>query len=173
MGERRLCKAEVAGSTPVSSTPRPEAHWQETNVIFTRILAATDGTEVALRGVEVAAQMAARDKAEFLLITAVSLPQHLVLSANVGQRSVYRVAERMAQESLAPALKVLERWGVGAEVKMVIGPPAESILTEIDASGADLVIMGRRSRMEPKDLILGDVSYRVARRVTVPILLVP
>ena len=86
---------------------------------------------------------------------------------------MYRVAERMAQESLAPALKVLERWGVGAEVKMVIGPPAESILTEIDASGADLVIMGRRSRMEPKDLILGDVSYRVARRVTVPILLVP
>ena len=71
------------------------------------------------------------------------------------------------------ALAVLERWGVGAEVKVVIGPPAESILAEIETSGADLVIMGRRSRMEPKDLILGDVSYRVARRVAVPILLVP
>ena len=145
----------------------------DTNVIFTRILAATDGTEVALRGVEMAARMAARDNAEFLLLTAISLPQHLVLSANMGQRSVHGVAERMAQESLTPALAVLERWGVGAEVKMVIGPPAESILAEIETSGADLVIMGRRTRVEPKDLILGDVSYRVARRVAVPILLVP
>jgi len=58
-------------------------------------------------------------------------------------------------------------------VKAVVGPAAEAILTEIEASGADLIVMGRRSRMEPKDLILGDVSYRVARHVKVPILLVP
>ena len=145
----------------------------EKRLIFTRILAATDGTEVALRGVEVAAQMAARDKAEFLLLTAISMPQHVVLAANVGQRSVYTFVERMAQESLAPAVEVLRRSGVGAEVKAVVGPAAEAILAEIEASGADLVVMGRRSRVEPKDLILGDVSYRVARHVKVPILLVP
>ncbi len=63
--------------------------------------------------------------------------------------------------------------GVGAEVKVVVGPPAETILAEIEASGADLVVMGRRSRYEPKDLILGSVSYRVSRHVKVPILLVP
>jgi nucleotide-binding universal stress UspA family protein len=33
--------------------------------------------------------------------------------------------------------------------------------------------MGRRSRYEPKDLVLGSVSDRVARHVKVPILLVP
>jgi len=74
----------------------------EKQLIFTRILAATDGTEVALRGVEVAAQMAARDGAEFLLLTAVSMPQHLVLAANMGQRSVHSFVERMAK---SPSLR--------------------------------------------------------------------
>ncbi len=142
-------------------------------MVFKRILAATDGTEVALRGVELAAEMVARDGAELMLLTAVPMPQHVALAANVGQRSIYAFAERMAQESLSSAVDLLRRKGVGAEVKAVVGPPAESILAEVEACGADLVIMGCRSRVEPKDLILGSVSYRVARHVKVPILLVP
>ena len=63
--------------------------------------------------------------------------------------------------------------GVGAEVKVVVGPAPESLLAEIEDSGADLVVMGRRGRDEPKDLLLGSVSDRVARHVKVPILLVP
>jgi nucleotide-binding universal stress UspA family protein len=68
---------------------------------------------------------------------------------------------------------MLRQNGVGAEVKAVVGPAAETILAEIEACGADLVVMGRRGRYEPKDLILGSVSYRVSRHVRVPILLVP
>ena len=56
---------------------------------------------------------------------------------------------------------------------MVVGPIPESILLEIEDRGVDLVVMGRRGRDEPKDLLLGSVSDRVARHVKVPILLVP
>jgi nucleotide-binding universal stress UspA family protein len=64
--------------------------------------------------------------------------------------------------------------GVGAEVKVVVGPAAEAIVAEAESSNADLIIMGLRSRYEqPKDVILGSVSSRVAHRVRVPILLVP
>jgi nucleotide-binding universal stress UspA family protein len=142
-------------------------------VIFDRILAATDGAEASLRGVEAAAQMVARYQAEFVLLTAVSMPQHVVLAANMDERTIEAYVERMAQESLGSALEVLRRENVGAEVKVVIGPPPETILAEIEASHADLVVMGRRSRHEPKDLVLGSVSDRVARHVKVPILLVP
>jgi nucleotide-binding universal stress UspA family protein len=142
-------------------------------LIFKRVLATTDGTEASLRGVEVAAQVVARYQCELILITAVLLPQHVALAATMDQRAIHGYVERMAQESLSPAVEVLRRMEVGAEVKAVVGPAPEVILTEIDSSGADLVVMGRRSRYEPKDLILGSVSYRVARHVTVPILLVP
>ena len=142
-------------------------------MIFSRILAATDGTEASLRGLEVAAAMVTACQCEFILLTAVSVPQHVVLTANMDQRAVQSYVERSARSSLSAAVQLLRSKGVGAEVKVVIGPPAESILAEIEASGADLVIMGRRSRQEPKDLILGTVSYRVSRHVRVPILLVP
>lgn len=142
-------------------------------MIFSRILAATDGTEASLRGLEVAAAMVTACQCEFILLTAVSVPQHVVLTANMDQRAVQSYVERSARSSLSAAVQLLRSKRVGAEVKVVIGPPAESILAEIEASGADLVIMGRRSRQEPKDLILGTVSYRVSRHVRVPILLVP
>jgi nucleotide-binding universal stress UspA family protein len=142
-------------------------------VIFARILATTDGTEASLRGVEVAAQMVAQCQSEFVLLTAVSVPQHVALAATMDQRAIEGFVERMTQESLGPAIEVLRRMGVGAEVKAIVGPAPEVILAEIDAVSADLLVMGRRSRYEPKDLILGSVSYRVARHARVPILIVP
>jgi nucleotide-binding universal stress UspA family protein len=145
----------------------------ETDLIFTRILAATDGTEVALRGVEAAARMAERDHAELLLLTAVSMPQYVATAAKMDRKGVEAYVERMAQESLRSSVDLLKRMGIGAEVKVVVGPATESIVTEAVSSRADLIVMGLRSRYEPKDLILGSVSSRVAHNVKVPILLVP
>ena len=142
-------------------------------MIFERILAASDGTDASLRGVKVAAQMVARYQAEFLLLTVVTVPHQVVLASTMNQRSIEAYIEHLAQDSLRSALALLRERRVGAEVKVAVGPPAETILAEIEASGADLVIMGRKSRDEPKDLILGSVSYRVSRHVRVPILLVP
>jgi nucleotide-binding universal stress UspA family protein len=144
------------------------------DVIFTRILAVTDGTDVALRGVEVAAQMAARDEAELLLLTAVPMPQHVATAAKMDRRGVEAYVERMAGELLGSSVALLRKMGVGAEVKVVVGPAAEAIVAEAESSNADLIIMGLRSRYEqPKDVILGSVSSRVAHRVRVPVLLVP
>jgi len=142
-------------------------------VIFERILATTDGSEGALRGVEVAAQVVARYQCEFIVISVVAIPQHVALAATMDQRAIAGYVERMAQESLRPATDLLCRMGVGAEIKALVGSAPEVILAEVTASRADLVVMGRSDRYEPKDLILGSVSNRVARHVTVPILLVP
>ncbi len=142
-------------------------------MIFERILVASDGTDASFRGVKVAAQMVARYQAELLLLTVVTVPQQVVLAATMNQRTIEGYIERLAQDSLRAAVAFLRERCIGAEVKVAVGPPAETILSEIESSGADLVIMGRKSRDEPKDLILGSVSYRVSRHVRIPILLVP
>ncbi len=138
-----------------------------------RALAAVDETEASARAVLVAAQLVGTSGAELILLTAVSVPQHMILTANMDERGIHVYLERTAQESLASALAILRQEGVGAEVKVVYGPPAETILAEIESIPADLVVMGRGSRTEPKDFLLGSVSDRVARSVKVPILLVP
>ncbi len=145
----------------------------EATVIFRRILIAADGTEASTRGVEAGAQLALRYNAELVLVTAVSVPQFVAKAAGFDEGGVEDYVEWMGQEALSSALDVLRKECIGAEIKILIGPPAETIVVEADNRGVDLVVMGRRGRTEPKDLVLGSVSDRVARNISVPILLVP
>ena len=142
-------------------------------LIVSRILVASDGTDVSLRGVTAAADLATRYGAELILMTAVPIPQHVVTAAKLHGQTVEQYVERMADEALGTSVAFLKEQGVGAEVKVAIGNPAETVVAEAAASRADLVVMGRRGRVEPKDLVLGSVSDRVARNIAVPILLVP
>jgi nucleotide-binding universal stress UspA family protein len=142
-------------------------------VILRRILIAVDGTEASTRGVEAGAQLGLRYGAELVLVTAVSVPQFVAKAAGADGGGLEDYIEWMGQEALGSALDVLRRERIGAEVKVLIGPPAETIVVEAADAGVDLVVMGRRGRTEPKDLVLGSVSDRVARNIAVPILLVP
>lgn len=138
-----------------------------------RILVPTDGTEVSVRGVEAAADLAQRYGAELLLMTAVPIPPHVVTATKADRRTVEDYVEGMGLEMLASSIALLRTLAVGAEIKIAMGNPAESVVAEAAACDADLVVMGRRGRVEPKDLVLGSVSDRVARNLTVPILLIP
>jgi nucleotide-binding universal stress UspA family protein len=141
-------------------------------LVFTRIIVPTDGTEASLRGLEIAAQLATLYGAELMVVTAVSVPDYIA-RANMEEGGVEAYMEAVAKRILDDAVALLARQGVGAEVKVVLGAAPESVRDEIETSNADLVVMGRRGRDEPKDLVLGSVSDRVARHVKVPILLVP
>jgi nucleotide-binding universal stress UspA family protein len=141
-------------------------------MLYTRILVPTDGTEASLRALDHAVQMAARYSAELLVVTVVSVPDWLARQT-MDYGGIEAYVEGNARKSLDPAVALLRQAGVGAELKLVVGPAPESILAEIHVTQPDLVVMGRRGRDEPKDLVLGSVSDRVARHVKVPILLVP
>jgi nucleotide-binding universal stress UspA family protein len=145
---------------------------REVPMVFTRILVPTDGTEATLRALDVAVQMAARYKAELVVVTVVQVPDW-VARQNMEQGAIEAYVEGIAQKSLEEPLALLRQERVGAEIKVVVGPTPESILAEVQSSRADLVVMGRRGRDEPKDLLLGSASDRVARHMRVPILLVP
>jgi nucleotide-binding universal stress UspA family protein len=141
-------------------------------MIYTRILVPTDGTEASLRALDHAVQMAARGSAELIVVTVVSVPGWLARQT-MDYGGIEAYVEGNARKSLDPAVALLRQAGVGAELKVVVGPAPESILAELQVTQPDLVVMGRRGRDEPKDLVLGSVSDRVARHVKVPILLVP
>jgi nucleotide-binding universal stress UspA family protein len=141
-------------------------------MVFTRIFVPTDGTEASLRGLDIAIQMAVRYTAELIVVTVVQVPDWLARQ-NMDFGGIEAYVENNAQKSFEPALALLKRAGVGAELKVIAGPAPESLVAEIERIGPDLVIMGRRGRDEPKDFLIGSVSDRVARHVKVPILLVP
>jgi nucleotide-binding universal stress UspA family protein len=141
-------------------------------MIFTRILVPTDGTETSLRALDAAVQLAVRYEAELVVVTAVAVPDWLARQ-NMEYGGIEAYVEGNARKSFEPAVAALRQAGVGAELKVVVGPIPESLVAEISRTQADLVVMGRRGRDDPKDLVLGSVSDRVARHVKVPLLLVP
>ena len=141
-------------------------------MVFTRIFVAIDGTDSSLRGLQAAIELAGCYRAELLVVTAISFPQWIARE-NMEYGKVEVHVETSAQRCFQPAVAMLKQAKLGAELKVIVGAAAESLVAEISASGADLIVMGRRSRDEPKDLVLGSVSDRIARHAKVPILLVP
>jgi nucleotide-binding universal stress UspA family protein len=141
--------------------------------MFRRILVPTDGSERALKAVRLAAVMAREAEAEVILVTAVGVPQSLVMVAGIGQDIVEDYIEKVGRDALVSAEAVFREAGVGVEIKVVVGAASEVIVDQAHALGADVVIMGKRGLGELHGILVGSVSDRVAHRLTVPLLLVP
>jgi len=141
--------------------------------MFRRILVPTDGSERALKAARVAADMAAISGAEVILLTAVTVPQSLVMVAGIGQDLVEEYIEKVGSDALVTAEEVFREAGVGVEAKVVVGAASEVIVEQARLLGVDLVVMGKRGLGELHGILVGSVSDRVAHRLPVPLLLVP
>ena len=120
-----------------------------------------------------AAQMASRCDAEFILLTAVSVPQHMVLASTMDQRTIEGYVERMSQEAVGPAMDVLRRLKRGRRSEGGWWDrPRKSSWVRWKLWAWTCWSWGAKP-LRAKDLILGSVSHRVARHARVPVLLVP
>ena len=125
-------------------------------MIFSRILVPTDGTEASLRGARSRRADGGPLSAPNSWSSRPCRCRDWLARQNMEPGAIEALRGEAARKSLEdrPWLSFGGK-GVGAEVKVVVGPAPESILAEIEESGADLVVMGRRGRDEPKDLLLG------------------
>ena len=98
-------------------------------------------------------------------VDGVSLPAS-TLSALVEQEQVLK---KEAEEKMAA---VLARLNVQAEVRVMQGTPAPTILEQATESGAELLVLGTHGRTGLKRLLLGSVAERVLRAAHLPVLVV-
>ena len=63
--------------------------------------------------------------------------------------------------------------GVNFEVEMRIGEASRMILDFAEQEGADLIILGRQGRGAITQWLLGNVTGKIARKATCPVLVVP
>ena len=141
--------------------------------MYQHILVPVDGSAPSVRAAAVAAGLARQWDADVVVLHVVSVPQSLVVVAGLGQHLVEEYVEQMGADALAGAREVFVEAGVGAEIKVETGAPAETILFEAERLGIDLVVMGRRGMGQLRGLLLGSVSDRVGHHLNVPLLLVP
>jgi nucleotide-binding universal stress UspA family protein len=70
--------------------------------------------------------------------------------------------QKFAETNIPPA--------VPYDVRVMVGPPIDSILEQASESGADLIVMGTHGRTGIKRLLVGSVTEAVVRLAPVPVL---
>jgi nucleotide-binding universal stress UspA family protein len=148
--------------------------------MYSRILIATDGSELADRGVTGGVALAKALDASVVIVTAsepwvpIGVDTTGIAVTEYGLADEYEKAERTAgEEILANAAKLADESGVAAATIFVSRQyPADAILATAEAQHADLIVMASHGRRGVQRLLLGSQANEVLTRSKVPVLIV-
>jgi len=146
--------------------------------MYRRIAVGVDGSAHAERALEHAVALAKALGAALRIVHVVDqgwLPVAPELGLDLARISAARKAE--GEDVLAAALVAARADGVAAETRLVETAtpgehPADALVAEAAAWPADLLVLGTRGRRGVERLLLGSMAEGVARRSSVPVLLV-
>lgn len=147
--------------------------------MYQRILIATDGSELAGKGLAHGLALAAALRVPVVVVTVTepwmsAFDDVMALSADPEllaryQEGCARSAQRILQDAVAQATTA----GVACEaVHVADGYPSEAIVKAAADHGADLVVMASHGRSGLGRVLLGSQAQAVLARSTVPVLVV-
>ena len=154
--------------------------------MFTKILVALDGSELAEKALPTAQNLAGLSGASIHLIQVISRQPEAEAArsasyGSVGTMEVERdAARKLVEGRIARGKDYLERVadqvrnaGVPVETAIPEGAADENIIAYTKEHGIDLVVISTHGYGGIRRLILGSVTDRVIRSCEVPVLVVP
>lgn len=140
---------------------------------YRRILCPTDFSATANVGVDQAARLAARDRAELLLLHVLT-PVAAYAAAEIPGSVVIRFVDQWREEARDELCRFRDRLrqaGVVTHALMVEGNPSEQITRVADRLRCDLIVLATSGRTGVLRLLLGSsMAERVIRRARCPVL---
>lgn len=147
--------------------------------MISRILAATDGSEVAGKAVEYAVDLAKQTGASLTLLAVVEESSFLstsvpdVITPTHLRETIDDYLRQVAEAIIAKAEGLSLKNGVSSKGVIRSGHPVEEIVREAEESKADLIIMGSHGKSPLKAALIGSVAFGVVHKETkVPVLVV-
>lgn len=146
--------------------------------MFRKVLVPLDGSELAERALECAAQLARELGSSLVLLRVVNATefapaQALAAWSTADLLSVAAEDERRsAQEYLERVAARVRQAGVDAQCAVRMGDPAGEIVEYGKANRIDLIVMSTHGRSGLSRWVYGSVADRVLRGGTLPVLLV-
>ncbi|MBN8800297.1 MAG: universal stress protein UspA [Lysobacteraceae bacterium SCN 69-123] len=148
--------------------------------MYKRILIATDGSELAMKGLQKGLELAAQLGARVDIVT-VSEPWAVGMYDAMGWSAGYEASPEYKQDREAAAQKILQPSldaARAAGVAEVIGHhvldryAADGIIETADACGSDLLVMTSHGRRGMTRVLLGSQTAEVLARSKVPVLVI-
>jgi nucleotide-binding universal stress UspA family protein len=137
----------------------------------TRFLVPIDGSEGALRAVRLAGSLARAVGGKVTLLHVFDMPSSVTLGMTGLSEAEVDARRRQLEDGMfADAERELE--GVHTERRRELGEPSEQIVLLSEDAGYDHIVIGSRGLSLVKEIVLGSVSERVARRARCPVTLV-
>ena len=148
--------------------------------MYKRILIATDGSELATKGLQKGAELAAQLGAHIDVVT-VSEPWAMSMYDAMGWSAGYEASaeykndrEAAAQKVLQPALETVRACGV-SDVQghhVLDRYAADGVIETAAACNSDLLVMTSHGRRGVSRVLLGSQTAEVLARSTVPVLVI-
>jgi len=141
--------------------------------MFKKILVAYDGSDHAIRALDVAIDLASKYNAKLDVVEVVDTAALLGMGVAPIPGEVIQQVYNKAKTDVENAKSKAQQHGV-KEVDAVVleGDPATAILEYAAKNGSDLIITGSRGLSTFKRIILGSVSTKIVEDAKVPVLVV-
>lgn len=138
--------------------------------MYKNILISTDGSELAMKGIEHGLTLAKAIGAQATVIT-VSQPYPLQSAATIDSWS--NAQHKHAEEALASARAAAQKHGVALkEHRGTDDSAAEAIVEAAKSLNCDLIVMASHGRRGVSRLLLGSQTSEVVSHSPVPVLVV-
>jgi nucleotide-binding universal stress UspA family protein len=143
--------------------------------MFKKILVPTDGSELARKAADTAAQLAKSQGAQIVGVYVIDPFPYIGIgdASAVGLQAYLAEAKSVAGQALEAIAAVCKAEGVpfaGDTIERNV--VYEGVIETADAEGCDLIVMASHGRQGVKALILGSVAQKVLTHAKVPVLIV-
>ncbi|BCU71426.1 universal stress protein [Stygiolobus caldivivus] len=141
--------------------------------MFKKILVAYDGSDHAIRALDVAIDLASKYGAKLDVVEVVDTAALLGMGVAPIPGEVIQQVYNKAKTDVENAKAKAQQNGV-KEVEAVVleGDPATAILEYASKNGSDLIVTGSRGLSTFKRIILGSVSTKIVEDAKTPVLVV-
>jgi len=142
--------------------------------LFSKILAAVDGSPDAKKALDYAISLA-KTYGSTLTVMYVVHRRVYVAAEEAGftpTAALIHDMEEQGKKILDEAKRTAQSRGVELDTVLVHGIPAEEILKKAEAEKYDMIVVGSRGRTSVKAFLLGSVSDKVSHHAKCPVLIV-
>ena len=145
--------------------------------MFRKMLVPTDGSQSALKAVQVAGEIARRFDSQVTLLYVHHLPVLAMAAVGMGgmvapDQATEELLEEGIRRILQTAQEAIGLLGERVQQEIQRGYPAEIICQVAEGGGHDLIVMGSRGLSEVRAFFLGSVSDKVSHHAPCPVLIV-
>jgi nucleotide-binding universal stress UspA family protein len=138
-------------------------------MIATHILIGHDGSRDAETAFEDALDLAALARARLSVVSVASPPEP---PTEVETQAAIELATRHYEALFDGLRRQAQERSVTLDTYVLVGHPADQILTAAARHGANVIVVGHRGRSAIRDWVSGSTSRRVFTHVTCPVLVV-